>query len=54
MSPNLYDRTNRLKDDIIRLKNAVCAYEMTDAARYPENFEDLGMDIAMRAEAIGL
>ena len=52
MSPNLYDRTNRLKDDIIRLKNAVCAYEMTDAARYPENFEDLGMDIAMRAEAI--
>ena len=52
MSPNLYDRTNRLKDDIIRLKNAVCAYEMTDAARYPENFEDLGIDIAMRAEAI--
>lgn len=52
MSPNLYDRTNRLKDDIIRLKNAVCAYEMTDAAKYPENFEDLGMDIAMRAEAI--
>lgn len=52
MRPNLYDRTNRLKDDILRLKNAVCAYEMTDAARYPENFEDLGMDIAMRAEAI--
>lgn len=38
MSPNLYDRTNCLKDDIIRLKNAVCAYEMTDAAMVSGKF----------------
>lgn len=52
MNYKLLDQTRRIKDELIRLQNAVNAYEMTDVARYPENFEDLGMDIAMRAEAI--
>lgn len=47
-----YQRINRLKDDVLRFQNAICAYETTDAARYPENFEKLGLDMAMRAEAI--
>lgn len=45
-------RLNRLKDDVVRFQNAICAYETTDAARYPENFEKLGLDLAMRVEAI--
>ena len=48
----LYQRLNRLKDDVLRFQNSICAYETTDAARYPENFEKLGLDMAMRAEAI--
>lgn len=51
-NPQFYDRLNRLKDDIMRFKNSVCAYETIDAARYPDNFESLGIDMAMRAEAI--
>ena len=49
---SLLNRINRLKDDITRFKNSVCAYEITDATRYPENFESLGVDMAMKAEAI--
>lgn len=48
----LCNRLNRLKDDVVRFKNAICAYETTDAARYPENFESLGMDMVLKAEAI--
>lgn len=48
----LYQRINRLKDDVLRFQNAICAYETTDAVRYPENFEKLGLDMALRAEAI--
>lgn len=47
-----YQRMHRLKGDMARLQNVICAYETTDAARYPENFENLGMDAAMKAEAI--
>ena len=45
-------RVNRLNDDVVRFKNAVCAYAMTDAARYPENFESIGLEMAMKAEAL--
>lgn len=48
----LCNRLNRLKDDVVRFKNAICAYETTDASRYPENFESLGMDMVLKAEAI--
>lgn len=50
--PLLCNRINRLKDDVTRFKNVVCAYETTDSARYPENFAKLGMEVAMKAEAI--
>ena len=45
-------RVNRLNDDVVRFKNAICAYAMTDATRYPENFESIGLEMAMKAEAI--
>lgn len=51
-NPLLCQRLNRLKDDVMRFKNAVCAYETTDAAKYPENFESLGLEVTMKAEAI--
>ena len=47
-----YQQTNRLKEEVIRLQNAICAYQLTDASKYPENFDKLGLDMAMRAEAI--
>ena len=47
-----YQQTNRLKEEVIRLQNAICAYQLTDAPKYPENFDKLGLDMAMRAEAI--
>ena len=50
--PVLCNRINRLKDDVVRFRSAVCAYEVTDASRYPDNFEQLGLDMAMKAEAL--
>ena len=47
-----YQQTNRLKEEVIRLQNAICAYQLTDASKYPENFDKLGLEMAMRAEAI--
>lgn len=51
-NPLLCRRISRLKDDVDRFKNVVCAYEMTDAAIYPENFQSLGLEVAMKAEAL--
>lgn len=51
-SQEFYNRVNRLKDELIRFRNAVCAYETTDIIRYPENFSRLGMEMVMKAEAI--
>lgn len=51
-NPLLGHRINRLKDDVDRFKNVVCAYETTDAAIYPDNFQSLGIEVAMKAEAL--
>ena len=51
-NPLLGHRINRLKDDVDRFKNVVCAYETTDAAIYPDNFQRLGIEVAMKAEAL--
>ncbi len=40
-------RLNHLHEDALRFQNTLCAYETTDAVRYPENFERLGLDMAM-------
>ena len=37
-------RLNHLREDALRFQNTLCAYETTDAVRYPENFERLGLD----------
>ena len=39
-------RLNHLREDALRFQNTLCAYETTDAVRYPENFERLGLDMA--------
>ena len=45
-------RLNHLREDALRFQNTLCAYETTDAVRYPENFERLGLDMARQAESI--
>lgn len=45
-------RLNHLHEDALRFQNTLCAYETTDAVRYPENFERLGLDMARQAESI--
>ena len=30
-------RLNHLREDALRFQNTLCAYETTDAVRYPEN-----------------
>ena len=36
-------KLNHLREDALRFQNTLCAYETTDAVRYPENFEKLGL-----------
>ena len=45
-------RLNHLREDALRFQNTLCAYETTDAVRYPENFEKLGLDMVRQAESI--
>lgn len=45
-------KLNHLREDALRFQNTLCAYETTDAVRYPENFEKLGLDMARQAESI--
>ena len=39
-------RLNHLHEDALRFQNTLCAYETTDAVRYPGIFEKLGLDMA--------
>ena len=39
-------------DEIARMQNSLYALHMTDPAKYPENYEILSLDIALRSEGI--
>ena len=45
-------RINRLAFDIEKLKSTLAAIENTDIARYPENYNMLATDAALRSELI--
>lgn len=45
-------RITSILGDLSRLTNALYAMNMTDIQRYPENYEVLSMDAALRAEQI--
>ena len=45
-------RINRLACDIEKLKSTLAAIENTDIARYPENYNMLATDAALRSELI--
>jgi hypothetical protein len=45
-------RIGEITDDISRLKSALCAMDTTDIQRYPDNYEVLSTDAALRAEKI--
>ena len=45
-------RLNHLREDALRFQDTLCAYETTDAVRYPGIFEKLGLDMARQAESI--
>lgn len=45
-------RIGNILDDISRLSNALYAMDTTDIQRYPDNFEILSTDAALRAERI--
>ncbi len=47
-----YQQLDRLKYDVSRLQNTITDYELTDSSKYPENFEKVGLDVAMQAEAV--
>ena len=45
-------RIGEIQDDISRLRNALYAMESSDIQRYPDNYEVLSTDAALRAEKI--
>lgn len=45
-------RIGSILDDISRLNNALYAMDTTDIQRYPDNYEVLSIDAALRAESI--
>lgn len=45
-------RIGNILDDISRLSNALYAMDTTDIQRYPDNYETLSTDAALRAERI--
>lgn len=45
-------RIQEITDDISRLKSALCAMDTIDIQRYPDNYEVLSKDAALRAEKI--
>lgn len=45
-------RIGSILDDISRLSNALYAMDTTDIQRYPDNYEVLSTDAALRAEKI--
>lgn len=45
-------RITSILDELSRLTNALYAMNMTDIQRYPENYEALSVDAALRAEQI--
>ena len=47
-------RIGSILDDISRLSNALYAMDTTDIQRYPDNYEVLSTDAALRAEKIGV
>ena len=48
----LSQRISSILDDIQRLNNALYAMNTTDIQRYPDNYETLSTDAALRAETI--
>ena len=48
----LSKRTSPLLAEVSRLSNALCAMNTMDLQRYPENYELLSTDAALRAEQI--
>lgn len=50
--PIISQRISSILSDVQRLSNALYAMNTTDIQRYPENYEVLSTDAAMRAEAI--
>ena len=45
-------RIGSILDDLSRLNNALYAMDTTDIQRYPDNYEVLSMDAALRAESV--
>ena len=48
----LSQRISRIQSDIKKLSNTLCAMDNTDIERYPENYEMLSTDAALRSELI--
>ena len=45
-------RITRIQSDIEKLSNTLCAMDKTDIETYPENYEMLSTDAALRSELI--
>lgn len=45
-------RISRIQSDIEKLSNTLCAMDKTDIETYPENYEMLSTDAALRSELI--
>lgn len=47
-----FQQLDRLNHDVVKLQNTLTAYGITDPTIYPDNFEKLGLDLALQAEAV--
>ncbi len=48
----LSKRISRIQSDIEKLSNTLCAMDNTDIEKYPDNYEMLSTDAALRSELI--
>lgn len=49
---NIYQRLQKIEDEILKLNNTVFALKTTDIQAYPENYEELSVNAALRSERI--
>ena len=49
---NIYQRIDTVNDEVKKLENLIFSIQTTDIHTYPQNYEKLSMDAALRAERI--
>jgi len=49
---SISNRLSGIEDELTKLKNIIFALKITDTASYPQNYEELSIDAALRMERL--